>query len=298
MSYSYHSTKEFPYRYILDDLLDEGKLVDTGHWQSLKNVPHTRTVELHRVLIEIPIAPTVGSWGAFCLPNLPWAEDHFQERVAGEPTNPGEQYKNWPWYKEGWEAQPCPSCGEKGKWQEAGSLLVCTVCGNNTGLSEPEFSHTYMERFWARKAGSWHHPYDLQGIRYRFGDLNDVLDLLAREPHTRQAYLPVWFPEDTGAHHGERVPCTLGYHFMLREDRLHCFYPMRSVDLVRYLRDDAYMAGRLVQEIIWRLCANFESSDTWCHVAPGTLSMFCSSLHVFEDEIPMLRKKHEQAATK
>ena len=30
----------------------------------------------------------------------------------------------------------------------------------------------------------------------------DVIDLLEREPFTRQAYLPIWFPEDTGAFHG------------------------------------------------------------------------------------------------
>jgi hypothetical protein len=276
----FYNPRQFPYEDLMQHLLDEGDSVDTGHWQALKNVPHTRTVELQNVVIEVPIQPTPGSWAAFCRPNLPWAEDHFTERVSGEPTNPGDEYKNWPWFNPEWTAQD----------------------------SEKKFSHTYQERFWPRWAG-----YDvergrrgpvgykdgsLQGIRYRYGDLNDVLELLRREPYTRQAYLPIWFPEDTGAHHGERVPCTLGYHFMLRDNKLHCFYPMRSVDLVRYLRDDAYMAGRLVQWILNQLDERSRGRDQapgdseWGIVQPGNLTMFMSSLHVFQDEVPALRRKH------
>lgn len=275
MTEIFHNKREFPYEEIMDYMLGEGKLVDTGHWQAVKDVPNTRTVELQNVIIQVPIQATAGSWASFCQPNLPWAEDHFQERVAGEPTNPGKEYKNWPWFKPEWDAQDF----------------------------EERFSHTYQERFWPKFAGEFYgdciddetreseiRPCPAYGIRYDYGDLNDVLDLLRREPHTRQAYLPIFFPEDTGAHHRERIPCTLGYHFMLREDRLHCFYPMRSVDLVRYLRDDAYMAGRLVQWIIERL--EDRKYPLWDEALPGNLTMFASSLHVFEDEIPALRRKH------
>src|SRR3954468_15378336 len=90
----------------------------------------------------------------------------------------------------------------------------------------------------------------MRGIRYDYGDLQDVVDMLVRSPYTRQAVLPVWFPEDTGAVHGERVPCTLIYHWMLRDGRLHCFYDIRSCDFVRYFRDDVYFAMRLTQWLI------------------------------------------------
>jgi hypothetical protein len=72
-----------------------------------------------------------------------------------------------------------------------------------------------MERYWPKYI-NWaqdEEPQDAMfGIRYNYGDLNDVVDLLARSPATRQAVLPVWFPEDTGAVHGERVPCS---HFSI-----------------------------------------------------------------------------------
>lgn len=259
--------KGLPYEFLVYNILHQGKKVDTGHWQAVKNTPHTRTVEMQNVVLEMPIAPTPGSWAAYCQPNLPWAEDHFQERVAGEPTNPGTQYVNWPWYKPEWEAQD----------------------------ENQRFSHTYMERFWPKNAAqSYHQTTPHHGIRYRYGDLDDVVDLLFREPHTRQAYLPMFFPEDTGAHHGERLPCSLGWHFMLRDNKLHCFYPMRSVDLVRYLRDDAYMAGRLVQWVLEHL--RVPGYSNWADIEPGNLTMFMSSLHVFEDELPALRRKFDATA--
>jgi hypothetical protein len=249
--------------------------VDTGHWQGLKNVPHTQTRELQYKSFEYQIPQTMGQLLDEIKPNYPWAEDHFQERVGGEPLNPGEQYKNWPWYKGGVEDH------------------------KKTG----QFSHTYMERYWPKEAIlASHDKRDCHGgpdgIRYYYGDLQDVVNLLAREPTTRQAYLPVWFPEDTGACGTEqqRVPCSLGYHFMMRDGKLNCMYHMRSCDLIRYFRDDVYLTCRLVQ---WLIDAVHKQEDTfdqgrgiWHYVKPGALHMTIASLHIFEGDVPMLRRKY------
>ncbi len=264
----FESTKFEPlYQLLHSALLEEGRHVDTGRWQALKNVPHTKTVELRGVTMQLPIDTGFEEWGANVSPNMPWAEDHFAERVSGAPLNPGEQYKNWPWYRGGVEDHK----------------------GDGT------FSHTYMERLWPTEIP---HPHgiaghrDMLGIRYPYGDLSHVVDLLWREPYTRQAYVPIWFPEDTGARAEQRVPCTLGYHLMLREGQLHCYYPMRSLDFLRYFRDDAYMAGRLVQWVIAELkaCDSYDQS-VWQSVVPGDLTMFAHSLHVFEGDLPKLRRE-------
>lgn len=254
--------------------------VDTGHWQSLENVPHTATRELRNVLIEYPIPPDMGTLKSEILPNLEWAEDHFQERVSGVPLNPGEEYKNWPWYKGGVEDHKA------------------------TG----QFSHTYMERYWPKSAGDpwpvWgsgvDEPFPRHGIRFNYGDLNDVVSLLSKHPGTRQAYLPVWFPEDTGAVHGERVPCSIGYHFLLREGRLHCNYYIRSCDFLRYLRDDIYLTCRLTQWMCDQLDTAFEDiprpdnvedpATYFNYPIPGDLSMLIGSLHIFEGDLPKMRR--------
>lgn len=199
------------------------------------------------------IPGTVGELQHVTQPNLPWAEDHFQERVSGIPHNPPPSHVDWPWARHNSDHQD-----------------------NNK-----QFSHTYPERFWPRHAPMFdavdtNGKADRFGIRFRYGDLGDVVNLLNRNPLTRQAYLPVWFPEDTGAVEGQRVPCTLGYHFMIRNNQLSCMYPMRSCDVVRHLRDDIYLAARLMQWIVARL--SLMGHD---HVTPGTLTMNIASLHAF-----------------
>jgi thymidylate synthase len=128
------------------------------------------------------------------------------------------------------------------------------------------------------------------GIRYDYGDLNDVVDLLARSPATRQAVLPVWFPEDTGAVHGERVPCSLFYHFIVRDQRLHVVYSIRSCDLFRHFRDDVYLTCRLGQWVLEQLRAKEASKygGMWAGVQMGTLTMHITSLHIFEAELKKL----------
>lgn len=245
---------------LVERLLSYGKAVDTGHWQSLKGVPQTKTWELLGPGIYYQIPDDLKELQADVKPNLPWAEDHFHERVGGQPLNPGNTYHYWPYYKGNVPKHQNPEDGDT-------------------------FSHTYMERFWPRQAGMPSHG-DHIGIRYRYGDLADVVKLLSVEPYTRQAYLPVWFPEDTGAHAGERVPCTLGYHFLRRENRLHIFYPIRSCDLLRHFRDDVYLACRLVQWMLGKL--------EWDDVIPGQLTMTMNSLHIFEPEVEMMRKQYEK----
>jgi thymidylate synthase len=186
-------------------------------------------------------------------PNLPWADRHFElERVSGEPINPGETWKEWPY------------AHSADKFRRAGEC----------------FSHTYAERYWPKEANGelLGDLRPLQGVRYLYGDLNDVVRLLVREPLTRQAYLPVWFPEDTGVVHGERVPCTLGYHFMRRNDELSVFYPIRSCDFVRHFRDDLYLTVRL---LLWVLYEARKLDPTWNSVRPGIFTMWIGSLHCF-----------------
>lgn len=242
-------------------MLDAGREVDRGEWQSLTDKPQNRVYEVYHVNLAVPVNNDPERWAEVVKPNLPWAEDHFQERVSGEPMNPGEQYKNWPWYKEGWEAQD-----ENG-----------------------QFSHTYMERFWPERANrTFNVQSSNQGIRFYYGDLDDAVYLLNERPYTRQAYLPIWFPEDLQAAVGRhRVPCTLGYHFMRRPhpdlDSLDVFYPMRSCDWFRYFRDDVYMAGRLMQWVVNQVPGT----------EPGTLVMQISNLHIFAEEVSRLRDEHQ-----
>lgn len=269
-----------------------GDEVDTGSWQGVPTggKPDLVKVEYLNWQASVPMGQNDIPWQLRDLheqlqPNLPWADDHFEERVSRVPSNPGEQYKNWPW----WHGQ-----------EESVGARIVEDMAVESATQVFKFTHTYQERFWPKRAGGglkhsperfhgeieWSHS-DHRGIRYNYGDLDDVVSLLLREPYTNQAYLPIFFPEDTGAVHGGRVPCTLGYHFILRKNKLHMWYEIRACDYVRHLRDDLYLACRLLlwmieelQERELREGWGVEGPDqVWVDVDPGMMHFLAHSLH-------------------
>jgi hypothetical protein len=243
--------------------------VKTERWQGV--AANTDTRELANVDFRVPLhgKEDLDHWRADIKPNLPWADDHFLERVGGEPLNPGVQWAKWPW------------ANRADRFREGG-----------------RFNHTYMERLWPKftrrsedgrlpnKVGIRKYPAtDTRpklGVVGYYGDLGDLVIFLSGEPHTRQAYIPLFFPEDTGIGDGGRKVCTLGYHFMVRDDRLSIWYPMRSCDFVRHWADDCYLAVRLLLWVLDR-CREIRP-DFWGKVVPGDYAMHVSSLHVFESD--------------
>lgn len=243
-------------------LVNNAPDVDVGEWHAadVKGMPALVSRELLNVTLELEVPNDIGAWQRLTQPNLPWAEDHFWERTCGKPLNPGEEYANWPWATDYFDSHL---------------------------MKYAKFSHTYMERFWPKRAGT--SPVTNLGIRFDYGDLGDVVIQLLENPLTRQAYLPVFFPEDTGAVHGERIPCTLGYHFIVRSNRLHCIYYLRSCDFVRYFRDDIYLAGRLLQWVWGKVRERHHDLDT------GKLITHITSLHVMQGDLPKMEREVQRA---
>jgi len=271
-------------------------VVHSARWQGadIANRPEMATHEVTHVsfcvnmgAMTVPATPGISVGGDIGVlaedikPNLPWADNHFEERVSGAPMNPGTEWANWPYGK------------------SAASFL-----------EDGKFNHNYMERYWPKFAGmveapttdkaDWDEKFDLLGweamptteprvqpnfgIMYQYGDLNDVIRLLCEDPYTRQAYLPVWFPEDTGGG-AKRAPCTIGYHFLMRDGRLDVNYHIRSCDFVRHFRDDLYLTARL---LLWVLYKLREIDGRWNDVLPGKFMMQIGSLHIFRNDYLML----------
>lgn len=259
------------------------QVVHSQRWQGsdISEKPEMATHELTHANFAVPLySEDLQAYRDDIKPNLPWADDHFLERVCGQPINPGVEWRNWPYGK------------------SAERFLD----------DKGQFNHNYMERYWPKNAGLWEVPIltaedcvlpeidegrtswpSIKGIRYEYGDLNDVVELLAGDPYTRQAYLPVWFPEDTGGG-DKRAPCTIGYHFLMRDKQLDVSYHIRSCDFVRHFRDDIYLTVRL---LLWVLDRLRESSqgDRWNAVRPGKFLMQIGSLHIFRNDYQILFKK-------
>ena len=246
--------------------------VKTERWQGV--AANTDTRELRNVCFEVDLRGEIdiGVWQREIKPNLPWADDHVLKRVGGEPLNPGVQWATWPW---GNSASKFKTLGR--------------------------FNHSYMERLWPKyarrtddgKLPTEGKPTDIRrypaldprpkfGIAHHYGDLQDWVELLAKEPHTRQAWLPLFFPEDTGLSDGGRKMCSLGYQIIVRDGRAHIWYPLRSCDFVRHWADDCYLAVRM---LLWTIAkCRMINSKQWGEIVPGTYSMHMTSLHIFESD--------------
>lgn len=249
-------------------LLEFGEDVDAGRWQGVptQGKPDLVTRELldFDFGVRFPVDPhSVDRLKTDIQPNLPWADLEFEDRIGGIPLNPHHSLEHWPWWH--------------------GQYDVTASTSGTEDTDDFRFDHTYSERYW---------PPVVKGIRYEMGNLNDLINMLERDPYTRQAWFPIFYPEDTGAVFGGRVPCTLGYHFMLRGDTLNLWYPIRSCDYVRHFRDDIYLTCRLG---LWVLQQLFErelrhdEQQVWVDVQHICLRMKIFSLHYHKgDEMYVL----------
>ena len=216
-------------------LLKFGKVIKTAKWQGKDNPPEF--LELLHVSTFVPMSQTIEEMIKEADPMLPWANIHFEERVGGLPLNPPPSHRLW-------------------------------LRGNEEYMIGDKFSHSYPERFWSKNLHS--------GIRFPIGDLETLIHLLKDQPDTRQAYLPIYFPEDiSAALIGERIPCTLGFHFIVRDGRLDLFYPMRSCDVIRHMHNDLYMANRL---------ALYVKEQAKLEVKLGNIHFVATSLHCFTND--------------
>jgi hypothetical protein len=249
---------------MINELLDQ-EVIHTNRWQQLDitgSAGHG-THELLNATVWYDMPETAEGAQRFMKPDLPWAERHFQERVAGVPVNPGVEHANWPYHA-------------------SGPQLHMKMIGPE-GKRHLGFDHNYMERMWCGALQvDWDPTLLFSGYRYEIGDLGDVVEQLRRDPTTRQAYLPIWFPEDTGATAKQRVPCSLGYHFIIREHKLHVAYYLRSCEMYRHFTNDMYMAVRLAH---W-MREQVEAGQTY---TMGQLSCHIVSLHAFVGDVPKLR---------
>jgi hypothetical protein len=249
----------------LEVMFMDQSLRQRGEWQAQRVGDNMATRELNHVIMELPIPNTIDAAVAMVTPNVPWAEEHFNERVGGVPLNPPPSAERWPF----------------------------AVKNHAEHTVDRKFSHTYPERFWPRwpvemwesDSTDWE---PREGIRGEYGDLDTLVEVLVKNPDSRQVYLPVWFPEDlTLSAKGQRVPCTLGYHFLNTRDGLDCTYTIRSCDYMRHFRDDVYMAMRLTQWVVNQY-SRLRSNPK---LVPGKLYMHIMNFHTFagDDEALDLR---------
>lgn len=124
-----------------------------------------------------------------------------------------------------------------------------------------KFSYQYAERLWTNN------------------QFKEVINCLKNDEGTRQAVLSVWNPEkdmqEKKLGGGNRIPCSLNYQFLIRNNRLHCIYSMRSNSAIEHCPIDLYCTTGLMNYVVKEL------KSTYPNLKTGSLTYICGSLHCF-----------------
>lgn len=122
-------------------------------------------------------------------------------------------------------------------------------------LRNGRFSYTYSERL--------------------FNQYAKILQELKTKKDTRQAVLTMFWPTDLDQLGGvDRVPCSLTYQFICRDDELFLIYTMRSCDFYKFFLFDLLFACTLLEDFGRQLDKD-----------PKFIQHQIGSLHAFEEDL-------------
>lgn len=97
---------------------------------------------------------------------------------------------------------------------------------------------------------------------------------LKKHPNSRQVYIAIWDPMLDPIRRGvRRVPCSLGYSLLLRQNRLDITYTMRSCDWMTHYQNDLYLARKLQEFIADQV-----------GVEAGHFTHIVNSLHIYKKD--------------
>lgn len=120
-------------------------------------------------------------------------------------------------------------------------------------LSNPGRAFIYRPR-WEKKlqkeGGKFHYSY---GEMFN-NQLEEVYKELKSNKSSREAVITLWTPKYLiNKKQYLRRPCTLNFHFIIRDKKLHCFVSMRSNDVINLLPYDVFHHSFIQRWLAYRL---------------------------------------------
>lgn len=162
------------------------------------------------------------------------------------------------WVKTEWEDRLAGDLNPGRAWRtrpEVWEQFLEGDKGENGGRVPRKFSYAYPERM-----GGQH--------------VQRIIEELRTHPHSRQLWLPVWWPIDETRRGERRVPCSLGYWMVMRQGKLNLTYMMRSCDFFTHYANDVALAN-----ILQHYVAGEVGYDV------GTFTHFIGSFHVYRKDV-------------
>lgn len=163
---------------------------------------------------------------------------------------------------------------------ERRAVSPATACAEALWYMSGESDVTAMQRFapqyinYAEEDGK---AYGAYGSRLfsSFNKIAAAIEALREKPDTRRCFVSLWEPFDLVVGHGpsakKDVPCTLGWTFLIRDDKLNMIVKMRS--------QDAWLG--MPYDIFWN-CIAMHTIASELNIELGMYVHQCDSIHVYE----------------
>ena len=111
---------------------------------------------------------------------------------------------------------------------------------------------------WKLRGDYWNQFFNENGqFDYTYGEriadqVNRCIDLLNRDPLSRRAVVVIWDREQEDCSNmTRRIPCSMYYHFMIRNGLLRVTYHQRSCDIMEHWQNDVYFARKMGEEVAY-----------------------------------------------
>lgn len=111
--------------------------------------------------------------------------------------------------------------------------------------------------------------------------LDNAIAALKDDIHSRRAMIMIFKPEDTMESSGfaTRIPCSIDYQFLIRNNKLMVLYHIRSNDYFKHFAIDIWLANALQEYIVEQL------KDTYPNLKVGSLNYYCGSFHAYNEDL-------------
>jgi thymidylate synthase len=111
--------------------------------------------------------------------------------------------------------------------------------------------------------------------------LDNAIASLKEDEHSRRAMVMIFKPEDTDESMGfaTRIPCSISYQFVIRNNKLMVIYYIRSNDYFKHFAIDIWLANAMQEYIVEQL------KETYPKLKVGSLNYYCGSFHAYNEDL-------------
>lgn len=110
-----------------------------------------------------------------------------------------------------------------------------------------------------------------------YDKLQLIIDTLKDDKHSRQAVMQIYQPSDLQLTGGDtRIPCSVDFNFVIRNDHMYLIYHMRSNDFYGHFPIDIWCAAELMKWMTDKV------KEFYPEVKYGSLIYFANSLHAYK----------------